>query len=128
MNALASSRSRFPLTNRASNCACPAVPPVTPGPRLGLQRPQRRVMHRAALRPDLPVPLDLRLRDRDHLAEHDRAAQAGLLRAAMTSEDRSPPPRSVPLTSGDASSPAATATIIPGETGTAHGGTGQEDT
>ena len=46
-----------------------------------LQRPQRRVMHRAALRPDLPVPLDLRFRDRDHLAEHDRAARADLYRA-----------------------------------------------
>jgi hypothetical protein len=45
-----------------------------------LQRSQRRVMHRAALRPDLPVPLDLRLRDRDHLAEHHAAARADPVR------------------------------------------------
>ena len=38
--------------------------------------------------------------------------------------DRSPPPRSLPLFSGDASSSSGTATIIPPGTGTAHDGTG----
>ena len=90
-----------------------------------LQRPQRRVMHRAALRPDLPVPLDLRLRDRDHLAEHDRVTRADLLRPP--DDQRGPVPvrpAACPLLSGDASSPSGTATTIPPETGTAHDGTG----
>ena len=80
MNALASSLSRWPFTNRAPSGARPAIPPIDARPGLLLQRPQRRMMHRAALRPDLPVPPDLRLRDRDHLAEHDSAARADLLR------------------------------------------------
>jgi hypothetical protein len=42
----------------------------------------------------------------------------------MTSADRSPPPRSLPLFSGDAASSSGTAIIIPAETGTAHDGTG----
>ena len=37
-------------------------------------------MHRAALRPDLPVPLDLRLRDRDDLAEHHAVMRADPVR------------------------------------------------
>ena len=56
---------------------------------------------------DLPVPLDLRLRDRHHLAEHDRAARADLLRPPMTSADRFPPPSGLPFFSGDASSSSA---------------------
>ena len=42
----------------------------------------------------------------------------------MTSADRSLPPRSLPLFSGDAASSSGTAIIIPAETGTAHDGTG----
>jgi hypothetical protein len=42
----------------------------------------------------------------------------------MTSADRSPSPRSLPLLSGDASNSSGTATTIPPETGTACDGTG----
>ena len=42
----------------------------------------------------------------------------------MTSADRSASPRFLPLFSGEASSSAGTATIIPAETGTAHDETG----
>ncbi len=46
--------------------------------------------HRAALRPDLPVPLDLRLRDRDHFAEHHAVARADPVRPA--DDQRGPVP------------------------------------
>ena len=84
MNALASSRSRSPFTNRGSSGARPATPSITPGPALAiqplLQRPERRVMHGAALRPHPPVPLHLRRSDRDDLAEHDQVTAADPLR------------------------------------------------
>ena len=84
MNALASSRSRSPFTNSGRSTARSAIPSITPGPAFVLQpflqRPQRRVMHRAALRLHPPVPPDLRRRDRHHLAEHHRVAGADLLR------------------------------------------------
>jgi len=103
MNALASSLSRCPFTNLAASGARPAIPAAAPGPACD------------SLRPYLPVPPDLRLRDRHHLAEHDRAARADPLRAPMASADRSASPRSLPLFSGEASNSAGTATIIPGE-------------
>ena len=70
----------LPLHEPGTQRRPPGDPADDARPGLLLQRPQRRVMHRTALRTDLPVPLDLRLRDRDHLAEHDRAARADLLR------------------------------------------------
>ena len=89
-----------------------------------LQRAERRVVIRAALRPDLPVPRHDRLRDRDHLQNTSRPPVRIFSVPPMTSADRSASPRSRPFFSGDASSPAGTATIIPAETGTAASGTG----
>jgi hypothetical protein len=81
------------------------------------------VMHRAALRADLPVPLHLRLSDGHHLAEHHRIPARTFPVPPMTSADRSLSPSSLPFFSGDASSSSGTATTIPPETGTACDGT-----
>ena len=85
--------------------------PARPGLQPFLQRPQRRVMHRAALRPDLPVPPDLRLRDRHHLAEHDRAARADLLRPP--DDQRGPVPAAQRPCRSSAATPAAPAAPRP---------------
>ena len=80
-------------------------------------------MHRAALRPDLPVPPHLRSGDRDHLQNTTAPAVRILSVPPMASADRSASPRSLPLFSGEATV-RGTATIVPGETGR-RGGTGK---
>ncbi len=81
MNALVSSRSRSPFTYFPRQHG-PLRDPVDHA-RAGLplqpvlQRAERRVAGRAALRLDPPVPPDPRRRDRHDLAEHRHLARAG---------------------------------------------------
>ena len=60
-----------------------AVDHPRPGVRVQpvLRRAQRRVMNRAAVRPDLPLPRHHRRRDRHDLQEHHDVARPDLLRA-----------------------------------------------
>jgi hypothetical protein len=66
-----SSSLTYPVQHRVAD---DAVDDARPGLRFQpfLPQPERRVLARAALRPDLSVPRDLRPREREHLAEHDR--------------------------------------------------------
>jgi hypothetical protein len=84
MNAADSSRRYRPLTYLLSRDRAlrDAVDHSRPGLRVQpvLHRAERRVVIRAAPRPDLPAPGHHRLRDRYHLQEHRAAARADLLR------------------------------------------------
>ena len=115
----------LPLHEPGAQRRPPRDPADGTGPGLVLQRPQRRVMHRAALRPDLPVPPTCASATATTL-QNTTAPPAPTF--SVPDHQRGPlepsPPRSLPLFSGDASNSSGTATIIPPETGTAHDGTG----
>jgi hypothetical protein len=72
--------------------------------------------------PDLPVPLHLRRRDHHRLAEHGRAARADLLHAPDDQRGPVPPPRSLPLFSGDAASSSGAGFGTPTPAALGHGG------
>ena len=84
MNALVSRRSRSPFTYCSRSTARSAIllDHARPGLLLQplLQRPERRVSRRAALRLHPPVPPDPRRSHRHHLQEHDHVTGADLLR------------------------------------------------
>lgn len=82
-----------------------------PARRPVFQRPERGVMHRAPLCSDLPVPFYLRFCDR-HLAEHDRAARADLVRAPHDQRGPVTIAISLPFFNGDAASSSGAAIII----------------
>ena len=129
MNALAAA---FPVApSRTGRAAAPAgaIPLAPPGLALLLQRPQRRVMDRAALGPDLPqsrltcapatattLQNTTRRPIRDlslSVAPNDPSADRSALPEIPAALQRRGQP-----------APAGTATIIPAETGAAHDGTG----
>ena len=76
-----------------------------------LQRPQRRMVHRAALRLHPPVPPDLRRRDRHDLAEHHRLTRPDPPRPPDDQRRPVIPARRPAFRSGDTRSASRTATI-----------------
>ena len=124
MNALASSLSRSPFTNRPSSGACSATPPTRPGPAPASSGPIVAWRTGLPLARTCPSLLTCASATATTLQNTTAPPVRTFSVPPTTSADLSQSPRSLPFFSGEASSSSGTATIIPPETGTARDGAG----